>query len=710
MSDGRHVPSSTDAPWRRDRPISHVRQTLARSGRLASQAIFALLLALASPSAAGPFAPAAGQPGSTAVDMSSNAIMAWATGWVDYQTGANCVAAWQMPEKALGPATGDVLDIVCLGDAGRITMTFDTFITNGPGADFAIFENGFSDTFLELAFVEVSSDGTNFIRLPNQSLTASPVPFVGGSVDPTNVQGLGCKYRKGYGEPFDLDGTGIDWITHVRLVDIVGDGSATDSVGHAVYDPYPTTGSAGFDLDAVAVLNGSVWRWMPLPDFADPAFGEYNSPALAHLPDGRFLFGNIGRLWRQNAWGGTSLTELATGATVFDPSFLAIRDASNAIIGQGGLSGVATDIFAFDPSSPSAPTFTSIAEAQSFSGCHWSNPATGREGWLIAGNRGSLYGASTNSVTYVTLDGATNRVVIDNLSSFSGGIAADANGNVFAAAYGSLDPVYRFSAAQIEAALSGSPLDPANGAKVHEFVTAASLAIDSLGRLWAGGFKTNALEVYDPATGASGFLAPDHPALTNALQVMYQAGTFLKDGEGWITAVARDAYDNDQTGYYCYAKAAAFVLPNTYASWCAFHFSEAERTPALESSVWGFFADPDHDGMANGIEYAFCRDPRRQDPGHATEAGISDGRLTVAFTRDPLNWDLDYVVEVSASLQPGDWQEIARSAAGDPAGPSGIGPYAISETSEGVKVRVTVTDPVIGPRRFIRVRVEWHEP
>lgn len=674
-----------------------------------SAAAAALLATLALPAPAGPFAPAAGQSGSTAIHASSNAINAWATGWVDYQTGANCSAAWQTPAKALGPATDDPLDIVCLGDAGRITMTFDTFITNGPGADFAIFENGFSDTFLELAFVEVSADGTNFVRLPNESLTPNPVPFIGGAIDPTDIQGLGCKYRQGHGEPFDLEGTGADWITHIRIVDIVGDGSATDSVGHVIYDPHPTTGSAGFDLDAVAVLNGSAWRWMPLPDFADPAFGEFNSPALAHLPDGRFLFANVGRLWRQVGWGGTAVTELATGATVFDPSFVAIRDASNAIIGQGGLSGNPTDVYAFDPSSP-APAFASLAAIQNFSGCHWSNPATGREGWLIAGNRGSLYGTSTNSVSFISIDGATNRTVIDGLSSFSGGITADTNGNVFVATYGNLDTVYRFSAAQIETALSGSPLTPASGARLHDFLTAASLAVDSQGRIWAGGFKTNALEVYDPATGANGFLPPDHPPLTNALQVMYQARAFMKSGEGWIAAVARDAYDNDQTGYYCYAKASAFVLPNTYASWCALHFTEAERAPALEASVWGFFADPERDGLANGIEYALCRDPRRPDAARATVGGTSGGRPTIAFTRDPLNWDLDCVVEASESLKQDDWHEIARSAAGGPTASAGIGAHAISETADGKKVRVAVTGPATGAHQFLRVRVEWYGP
>ncbi len=47
----------------------------------------------------------------------------------------------------------------------------------------------------------------------------------------------------------------LNHITHVRLVDIIGDGSAFDARGSVIYDPYATVISAGFDLDAIGVLN-----------------------------------------------------------------------------------------------------------------------------------------------------------------------------------------------------------------------------------------------------------------------------------------------------------------------------------------------------------------------------------------------------------------------------------------------------------------------
>ena len=226
----------------------------------------ALLLPLTA--LAGPYAPAAGQPGSTAVDMNDAAIIDWASGYQDYLPGARVDAVWQTPDKALGPAQGTSFDIVSLGAGGRITLLFDTPIANGAGADFAVFENSINDTFLELATVEVSSDGVNFFAFPGVSLTPSPVGSF-GAVDATDIDGLAGKYRQGFGTPFDLAdlsgiaGLDISAVSHVRLIDVIGDGSRQDSQGHPIYDPTPTFGSAGFDLDAVAVLNNV--SSVPLP-------------------------------------------------------------------------------------------------------------------------------------------------------------------------------------------------------------------------------------------------------------------------------------------------------------------------------------------------------------------------------------------------------------------------------------------------------------
>ncbi len=205
---------------------------------------------------AGPYAPAAGQPGSTAIDKGDVSLQAWATAYEDYVAGAGVTGDWQTPEKALGQAVGDSFDIVSLGRGGSITLTFSpAMIDDGAGPDFAVFENSFSDLFLELGYVEVSNDGINFFRFPNDSLTASPVPGF-GVVDPTDIDGYCCKYRQGFGTPFDLaDIPQLSRATHVRIVDITGDGNFFDSDLDVIYDPYPTSGSAGVDLDAIGILN-----------------------------------------------------------------------------------------------------------------------------------------------------------------------------------------------------------------------------------------------------------------------------------------------------------------------------------------------------------------------------------------------------------------------------------------------------------------------
>jgi len=209
---------------------------------------------------AGPFAPAAGQAGTTAIDKDSLAFTAWATGWTGYQAGTDVDAGWQTPQKALGKAVGDSFDVVSLGNGGSITLTFTQPIANGEGSDFAVFENSFSDTFLELACVEVSSNGADFYRFPNYSYTSSKVGAF-GATDPTNISGLAGKYRQGYGTPFDLSelagiaGLDLNNIGYVRIKDILGNGTDRDSLGNPIYDPYKTTGSAGFDLDAIGVIH-----------------------------------------------------------------------------------------------------------------------------------------------------------------------------------------------------------------------------------------------------------------------------------------------------------------------------------------------------------------------------------------------------------------------------------------------------------------------
>lgn len=170
--------------------------------------------------------------------------------------------------SAVGPAGQN--GVVSLGDGGYAILTFDPPIADGPGWDFAVFENAFNDTFLELAFVEVSSNGLDFVRFPATSLTQDTMQIgTFGGLDATLIDNLAGKYRAGYGTPFDLQqlagvqGLDVMAVTHVKIVDVVGsinpNYATYDQFGHKVNDPWPTPfDGGGFDLDAVGVIHTSV--------------------------------------------------------------------------------------------------------------------------------------------------------------------------------------------------------------------------------------------------------------------------------------------------------------------------------------------------------------------------------------------------------------------------------------------------------------------
>lgn len=211
--------------------------------------------------------PAAGYAGSDAIAMDDPAIVGWASRYVDVAWGTDVDDIWRTPALALGPATGSTADVVVLGNGGAITLAFDDAVVDGPGADFAVFENAFNDTFLEWAFVDVSSDGVHFTRFPSLyrgPQAAGPFAMLGPDVQ----YGLAGRYRAGFGAPYDLatlrqhpDVQGgrlnLADVRFVRVVDIIGDGRERDAWGTPIFDPTPVSGSGGFDLEAIAVLNAA---------------------------------------------------------------------------------------------------------------------------------------------------------------------------------------------------------------------------------------------------------------------------------------------------------------------------------------------------------------------------------------------------------------------------------------------------------------------
>jgi hypothetical protein len=219
------------------------------------------------------FPPAAGMQGSTALHKDSVQWTAWANnctvqrGFLNIANQSAGTVNSGTEQNACGMAgEGGLLS---LGDGGIAILQFPISISNGLGPDFAVFENAFNNTFLELAFVEVSSDGQNFVRFPSISNNDTSVqigPF--GASDASKIHNLAGKYRAGYGTPFDLeelkDSSVIDIenITHVKIIDVVGsilpEYCSRDSRAVIINDPWSTPfNEGGFDLDAVGVIHSS---------------------------------------------------------------------------------------------------------------------------------------------------------------------------------------------------------------------------------------------------------------------------------------------------------------------------------------------------------------------------------------------------------------------------------------------------------------------
>ncbi len=236
----------------------------------------------------------------------------WATEVVSYEPAPGLAGQWTDPSMALGPATGSNIDIVSLGHLsqdqisqglppGQITLSFAEPIRQGAGYDFVVFENAFISSadwsgdslagqmFAELAYVEVSSNGVDFVRFPSVSLTEELVGRY-GTIEISNAYNLAGKHPNANGictgTPFDLKEIAddpdvvstlvdINDIRYVRIVDVPGSGdfyddavlhidSATWGVwdfyadNHPIYDAWDASMAAdpsgGFDLEAVGVL------------------------------------------------------------------------------------------------------------------------------------------------------------------------------------------------------------------------------------------------------------------------------------------------------------------------------------------------------------------------------------------------------------------------------------------------------------------------
>ncbi len=154
------------------------------------------------------------------------------------------------PDIVLGAPIGR-MDVLSLGRFGEIVLDLgDCYLTDGPGIDLIIFENPFliagdpTDPYAELGVVGLSEDGVSFEEFVCED---AAYPYIGcagwnvvnavegSGIDPFDVDEAG-------GDHFDLADIGMEQARYIRIRDLDG-----TSLGG---------GAAGFDLDAISVVNG----------------------------------------------------------------------------------------------------------------------------------------------------------------------------------------------------------------------------------------------------------------------------------------------------------------------------------------------------------------------------------------------------------------------------------------------------------------------
>lgn len=155
------------------------------------------------------------------------------------------------PPKGAGACKGS-LDTVSLGDHGEIVVELGMTIVDGPGPDFIVFENAFiagcqgdeAQIYAEPGEVSVSEDGERWHVFPCERASYPYGQCAGwhavfshpdNDISPFDVERAG-------GDAFDLADIGVERARFVRIRDM----------GSKKAGPP----SAGFDLDAIAVLNG----------------------------------------------------------------------------------------------------------------------------------------------------------------------------------------------------------------------------------------------------------------------------------------------------------------------------------------------------------------------------------------------------------------------------------------------------------------------
>ena len=135
------------------------------------------------------------------------------------------------------------------------------------------------------------------------------------------------------------------------------------------------------------------------------------------------------------------------------------------------------------------------------------------------------------------------------------------------------------------------------------------------------------------------------------------------------------------------ASATPLPPPGTYASWIISAFA------AAPNAATSFNADPDEDGLQNGLEYGFLTDPLAPTVSPFAASSDAGGKILLHYVRNRSATDLRFTVQGTTNLASPTWQLVVIE--------------FVSQTPDGSVDRVTVRPVnVASPLQFYRLRVQ----
>jgi hypothetical protein len=284
------------------------------------------------------------------------------------------------------------------------------------------------------------------------------------------------------------------------------------------------------------------WTTIPLP----PLAATFSSYQMGHLPDGRLVYGSQNDLDRQSSFGSSTLLDYTTAGS-WDPSDIAVFSDTLAVLGQGTFA--ASKLFRFDPSQIGTG-FTEIAGGplQNYSLSFYDAASL-----LVGGGNGT---SGRHAILHVPLDGGARKILLDDISLYSGAFTLDLQGNLYVVDDDDLK-LYKILANELATALaSSSPLTLNGRSALTTLAADGSLAVDSLGRVWSAGYQFEGLDLFDPSSGTSTrFLPENNPSV----QDFYVVSTFSSGTQSYVAYLNAEGPNAGASLSYGYDQAANLV-------------------------------------------------------------------------------------------------------------------------------------------------------